>query len=120
MITIDSKSPRSLDSASISLIIGVRYAISYDCGQIQFGGMSCGQDLRLQVWSADLWGVIDAQANTVYHQRLFIQYGGSSLKPPTWKALLNRKTRSYASLGGRRLRARRTVSDSSGIKSSAL
>jgi hypothetical protein len=31
-----------------------------------------------------------------------------------------RKTRSYASLGGRRLRASRTTSDSSGIRSSAL
>lgn len=38
----------------------------------------------------------------------------------TWKALRNRKTRSYASFGGRRFRASCTVSFSSGIKSSAL
>jgi len=39
---------------------------------------------------------------------------------PTWKARLRRKTRSYCSLGGRRLSANSTVSDSSGIRSSAL
>lgn len=38
----------------------------------------------------------------------------------TWNALRRRKTRSYASFGGRRLSARRTVSFSSGIRSSAL
>lgn len=49
----------------------------------QFGSILCGQDLRLQVWSAGPWGVIDAQANTVYLQRLFIQYGASSFLLPT-------------------------------------
>jgi len=38
----------------------------------------------------------------------------------TWNARLIRKTRSYASFGGRRLSAAKTVSDSSGIRSSAL
>ena len=38
----------------------------------------------------------------------------------TWKALRSRKTRSYASLGGNRFKASRTVSDSSGMRSSAL
>ena len=38
----------------------------------------------------------------------------------TWKARRRRNTLSYASFGGSRFNARRTVSDSSGIKSSAL
>lgn len=38
----------------------------------------------------------------------------------TWKALLSLKTRSYASLGGKRFKASMTVLDSSGMRSSAL
>lgn len=40
--------------------------------------------------------------------------------PHTWKALLSRKTRSYASFGGKRFKASMTVLDSSGMRSSAL
>ena len=74
--------------------------------------------LPLQASSADLWEVTDGQENTKANSKSKAKT--SSLAIRTWKALRNRKMRSYASLGGRRLRARRTVSDSSGMRSSAL
>lgn len=64
------------------------------------------------------WEAIDGITSTVPmselgHVHVYFQWR-------TWKALRMRKTRSYASFGGRRLMAKRTTSDSSGIRSSAL
>ena len=67
------------------------------------------------------WAAIGGQESTKTSQ----QPAGNPIQQQTslyhtWKALRSRKTRSYASLGGNRFKASRTVSDSSGIRSSAL
>jgi hypothetical protein len=72
-----------------------------------------------RVWFVRLPAAIDVLARPSYNVSTPSLDPASSSRRRTWKALLRRKTRSYASLGGRRLSASWTVSFSSGIRSSA-
>ena len=80
----------------------------------------CGNNVPPQALYARSWAVIDGRESTNTNKLSTVFNSGIAMYLCTCIARRIRKTLSYASLGGSRFKASKTVSDSSGIRSSAL